>query len=442
MSIEYAVNQPNLRWEKSLHLAIFLAIGLLLYIWLQGGVYQPLWKVLDERHWPHQIVLPSIWWAAMGLLLLSFRTILWVRYREFARATYRNAPVLTVIIPAYNEGAMVEKTIDSVASADYPHDRLEIFVVDDGSSDDTWKYISLAARRHQKLVTAIRFPENRGKRAALATGFRRGKGEVMVTIDSDSIIERDTLLSIVGPFRDSRIGAVAGRVSVYNRTQGLIPRMLHVRFILSFDFLRATESTYRTVYCCPGALAAYRASVVRDVLPDWESQTFLGSACTFGEDRALTNYILKSGYDSVYQRSAVVHTIVPTTYSKLSKMLLRWDRSYVREELRLARILWKRPLYARITTLVERTITNLRFPISYLTLGMILLVSIDDPLTLLRVVVSIGIMSFLYALYFLRSERSWDFAYGVVYAYFSFVALSWIFPYAIMTARARSWLTR
>ncbi|MDX1812013.1 MAG: hypothetical protein R3240_08705, partial [Gammaproteobacteria bacterium] len=67
---------------------------------------------------------------------------------------------------------------------------------------------------------------------------------------------------------------------------------------------------------------------------------------------------------------------------------------------------------------------------------------VDDPQTLLRVVVSIGIMSLLYALYFLRSERSWDFAYGVIYAYFSFVALSWIFPYAIMTARARSWLTR
>lgn len=442
MNIEYAVNQPNLRWEKSLHTIIFLAIGLLIYAWVQGDLFQPLWKVMDERHWPREMLLPSIWWAAMGLLLLSFRTILWVRYREFSWATYQNAPALTVIIPAYNEGAMVEKTIDSVASADYPHGKLEIFVVDDGSRDDTWEYISRAARRHRNLVTAIRFSENRGKRAALSTGFRRGKGEVMVTIDSDSIIESNTLLAIAGPFNDSRVGAVAGRVSVYNRGQGMIPRMLHVRFILSFDFLRATESTYRTVYCCPGALAAYRASAVREVLPEWETQTFLGSACTFGEDRALTNFILKADYDSVYQRSAVVHTIVPTTYSKLSKMLLRWDRSYVREELRLAAILWKRPLYARITTLVERTITNLRYPISYLTLGMILLVSLDDPQTLLRVIMSIGIMSLLYTLYFLRSERSWDFVYGVAYAYFSFIALSWIFPYALMTARARSWLTR
>lgn len=442
MNIEYAVTQQSLRWEKSLQLAILLALGWALYASFAGNVFQPLWNAVIERQWPHHIILPSIWWAAMGMLLLGYRTILWLRYRGFTLATSQDAPALTIIIPAYNEGAMVEKTIDSVAAADYPRDKLEIFVVDDGSRDDTWDYISRAAQRHPGLVTALRFPENRGKRAALATGFRRARGQVLVTIDSDSIIERHTLLAIAGPFRDPRVGAVAGRVSVYNRHQGIIPRMLHVRFILSFDFLRAAESSYRTVYCVPGALAGYRAEVVREVLPEWENQTFLGAACTFGEDRALTNYILQAGYDSVYQRSAVVHTIVPTTYRKLSKMLLRWDRSYVREELRLARILWKRPLVARYTTLIERTITNLRYPVSYATLAMLLVLVAQDPAMLLRVAMSIGVMSLLYTLYYLRSERSWDFVYGIAYAYFSFATLFWIFPYAVFTARARSWLTR
>lgn len=442
MNIDGAVNQQAVRWEMSVQVAMFIVIGWAFYASLTGEIFQPLWERFSAHQWPRHILLPSIWWAAMGLMLLFYRTILWLNYREFSPASTYEAPQLTIVIPAYNEGAMVEKTIDSVAAADYPHERLEIYVVDDGSQDDTWEYISRAAKRHPKLVTALRFTENCGKRAALATGFRRARGEVLVTIDSDSIIERDTLLAIAGPFRDPRVGAVAGRVSVYNRWQGLIPRMLHVRFTLSFDFLRATESTYRTVYCCPGALAGYRASVVREILPKWETQTFLGARCTFGEDRALTNYILYSGYDSVYQRSAVVHTIVPTTYHKLTKMLLRWDRSYVREELRLARILWKRPLFARITTLVERTITNLRFPVSYATLSMVLVMVAEDPLTLLRLALSIGIISMLYAMYYLRSERSWDFVYGIAYAYFSFAALSWIFPYAICTARARSWLTR
>lgn len=442
MNIEYAVTRQNPLWEKSLHITIFLALACALYVAVAGKVFQPLWDAVTEHAWPQHILIPSIWWATMGLMLLAYRTLLWIRYREFELADDQNAPRLTVIIPAYNEGPMVEKTIDSVASASYPRGRLEIFVVDDGSRDDTWEYITRAAQRYPGMVTTLRFPENRGKRAALSAGFHRARGEVLITIDSDSIIEQHTLLAIAGPFKDPKVGAVAGRVAVYNRRQGLIPRMLHVRFILSFDFLRAAESSYRTVYCCPGALAGYRASVVRKVLPQWENQTFLGAACTFGEDRALTNYILEAGYDSVYQRSAVVHTLVPTTYRKLTKMLLRWDRSYVREELRLARILWKRPLVARITTLVERTITNLRFPVSYFTLFMLLMLTVQNPETLLRVAMSIGVVSLLYTLYYLRSERSWDFVYGIAYAYFAFIALTWIFPYAVVTARARSWLTR
>lgn len=148
-------------------------------------------------------------------------------------------------------------------------------MVDDGSRDDTWRHIQRAAKRHPKLVTALRLPRNMGKRHALAEGFRRASGEVLVTIDSDSVIEPGALLALAGPFREARVGAVAGKVTVLNRRHGLIPRMLAVRFILSFDFLRAVQSTYGTVYCCPGALSAYRASAVRALLDRWLNQTFL-----------------------------------------------------------------------------------------------------------------------------------------------------------------------
>src|SRR5207248_509911 len=81
----------------------------------------------------------------------------------------------------------------------------------------------------------IRFDQNYGKRAGLEAGFRRARGEIVVTIDSDSVIDRGSLLAMAGAFRDPRVGAVAGRVAVYNRTSGLLPRMLDVRFLLSFD---------------------------------------------------------------------------------------------------------------------------------------------------------------------------------------------------------------
>ncbi len=428
--------------EWLVRFSIVLCLAAFLYASLRGGVFNPLLRTISTSHWSRILVRPSMAWTTMGLLLLSFRTVLWFIYRPFPSAAPGDAPLLTVVIPAYNEGAMVKKSIEAVASANYPRDRLEIFVVDDGSKDDTWKHIRCAAARYPGLVTTVRFPKNRGKRAALETAFRRARGEIVVTIDSDSVIERNTLLAIAGPFREASVGAVAGKVAVYNRNRGISPRMLHVRYILSFDFLRAVQSTYRTVYCCPGALSAYRTKAVREVLDQWINQTFLGVPCTYGEDRSMTNYILSLGYDAVYQRTAVVHTNVPETYAKLCRMYLRWDRSYIKEEIRLAKIVWRRPPVPRLIALVDAFITNLRYPVSYLALGTLVLIAVNDPATILRLSAAIGLMSFLNVLYYLRSERSWDFIYGILYAYFSFFTLFWIFPSAILTVRSRSWMTR
>lgn len=430
-------------WDRLLVAAIFAGMIGLAWIALATPILQPLVDLAKREHWGGFWVRPTIIWITMGLVLLLMRTVLWLRYRPFAPAGWDEAPMLTVIIPAYNEGAMIESAIASVAMARYPAGRLQVVAVDDGSTDDTWRWIERAARRFPALVTAVRLPANQGKRGALAEGFRRARGEVIVTVDSDSVIEHGTLLAMAGPFRDARVGAVAGKVAVHNRATGLIPRMLHVRFILSFDFLRSAQSVFRTVYCCPGALAAYRTSVVHAVLPEWQGQTFFGAPCTYGEDRALTNLILREGYDTVYQRSAVVHTIVPETYGKLCRMYLRWDRSYIREEIRFAgRVVWKRPPGPRALALYESTVTNLRFPIAYSAMALWALNAAHDPATIVRMLLAIMVVSTLYTLYYLRSERSWDFVFGILYGYFSFFALTWIFPYAALTLRARGWLTR
>jgi len=414
----------------------------MVYFLLSSRLFHPVYHDNLAIHWVRFVERPSFLWIVMGTLLLVFRTVLWFTYRPFKSASAADSPRLTVIVPAYNEGPMVEMTIASVAEANYPRDRLEILVVDDGSRDDTWKYIECAARRYPGLVSPIRFLRNQGKRAALAEGFRRAQGDVVVTIDSDSVIDRGSLLALAGPFRNPKVGAVAGKVDVYNRHQGLIPRMLQVRYSLAFDFLRAVQSTYRTVYCCPGALTAYRTSVVRQVLDRWEGQTFLGAQCTYGEDRALTNYILSCGYDTVYQRTAVVRTVVPIRYAKLCKMFIRWDRSYIREDLRFVRIVWKRPLAAAAIAIIDRLITNLRYPVSYAILALLTVLSVNDPWTIARVLCAIGLMSAFYMLFYLRSERSWNCLFCVLYAYYAFLTLFWIFPYALLTIRSRSWMTR
>lgn len=405
-------------------------------------LFHPLFFTLLHAGTWEAVVQPGLLWGLTGTLFLVFRTILWFSYRPFPSSDHRNAPSLTVIIPAYNEGEMVKKAIYSVLEAHYPRGRLEVFVIDDGSTDDTWQYIREAARAYPHTITPVRFPKNRGKRAGLEEGFRRARGDIVMTLDSDSVVERASLLAMAGPFANPKVGAVAGKVLVYNRTQGLIPRMLQVRYVLSFDFLRAIQSTYGTVYCCPGALSAYRTAVVRRVLPQWINQTFLGRRCTYGEDRAMTNFILSAGYDAVFQRTGRVHTVVPWKYRKLCKMYLRWDRSYVREFIHFMRIVWKRSPRSMFISLADMIITNMRFPVGWASLVFLAVLSLHHPATLLRFFSAMAILSTMNMFYYWYTERSWLFPYGIIYAYFSFLTLLWVFPYALFTLRVRAWGTR
>ncbi len=438
----FVPHPPNDVWDLLIKATILASLAGLVWFSFEAAIFSPILRIAHRNGWAALLVKPSVVWFCMGACLLLFRTLLWFGYRPGVPADMAAAPTMSVVIPAYNEGAMVGQSIDSVAAARYPRDRLQIIVVDDGSTDDTWVHIQRAVARHGTRVQALRMERNRGKREALGAGFRRSSGDLIVSVDSDSVVEPEALLALAGPFANPRVGVVAGRVLVFNRGEGIIPRMLHVRFVLAFDFLRAYQSTFGTVYCSPGALSAYRASAVRSVLDAWLNQRFLGARATYGEDRALTNDIMRLGYDSVYQRSASVLTLVPTTYRKLCLMFLRWERSFVREEMRFACIVWGRPLRARLFALIDMTITNLRYPALYASLAFLAFAVVEDPLALPRMALAMGGVSLLYSLYFLRSERSFEMVYGVVFAFFSFFFLSWIPAYAFATVRRSGWLTR
>ena len=162
MSIPSEALQPPARfsrdaWDRWLVIVIFVGIWGGFLSAIVGGLFDPLIEAASSGAWSAVLWRPSVIWVVMGMLLLTLRTILWTRYRDLPAATFESAPRLTVIIPAYNEGAMVRRTIDSCAAAPYPRDRLEIIVVDDGSLDDTCTHIEAAAARHPGLVTAVRF---------------------------------------------------------------------------------------------------------------------------------------------------------------------------------------------------------------------------------------------------------------------------------------------
>lgn len=438
------VSAPKFQ-NLDLILKILVPVGLLLslVVALRIGFVEGYLRLFDWRSYQTPLLVLGAGYSLAFLLFQGLRTVFWWRYKPYPLPP-GPLPVVTVVIPAYNEGAMVEKAIYSVAASDYPADRLEIICIDDGSRDDTWEFIQRAQRRYPELIQAIRFPRNRGKREALYSGFTRGRGEYFVTVDSDSVIEPDTLKQILAPLlKDPRIGAVAGNVKVYNRSANLITRMLWVRFVLSFDFLRASQSMYGFVFCTPGALSAYSREAIFPVLGAWRHQTFLGVPCTIGEDRAFTNLVLRQGYRTVYQRSAVVYTTVPETYRGMCRMFLRWDRSNFRESLiQLSYMFTRYRRRHRVLPILDFFVRELEFPLSLIFVPLLLVSICLYPLVLVRFVTALSLISFILTVYYISVERDMDFVYGVLYSFYAFFLLKWIRPYAFLTLRDGRWLTR
>ncbi len=380
--------------------------------------------------------------GAMAYFVLSLYFA--VRYRPVQAPSDAQLPKLTVVVPAYNEGAMVRVSLLSAIENRYPADRLEILAIDDGSTDDTWEHIQAVARAFPGRVIAIKQAKNGGKREALRTGFERATGDFVVTVDSDSQLESDALRNIVAPMLlDERIHAVAGKVLVLNRYENLFTRLLSARFFVTFDLLRAAQSRFGAVLCTPGALSAYRTTGIRQVLESWSTQTFLGEACTIGEDRALNTWLLRCGYRAVYQANAVVRTIMPTDFKRITRMMLRWERGNIREGFVMLPVLgtsWRKQ--DRWWPTFEILLELIQYPASYFAFALMARHFVAQPVDLARAAVTLGVGALIQSLYALRSERGTDFIYGVGYAFWAFIGLQWIFPYSFMTLKDGRWLTR
>ncbi|NOR26034.1 MAG: glycosyltransferase [Desulforhopalus sp.] len=424
--------------------AFFLSFMGLVMMGLQGPHMLEFQTTMAQSVWFHSLAQVGFCVVISTVFFYSWLALNAFRYRPIAAASDSDLPDLTVVVPAYNEGALVQQTLRSLATGDYPAEKLQLIAVDDGSKDDTWHYIEAACREFPDQIMAIRQLKNGGKRRALYEGFRRATGTVLVTVDSDSIVETDTLRNLVSPFvGDPDCGAVAGNVRVLNR-DAIIPHMIDVSFVFGFEFIRSAQSVLRTVLCTPGALAAYRKDLVMNVLDEWLNQKFLGREANIGEDRAITNLILRQGKSVLFQRNATVYTNVPVRYQDLCKMLIRWGRSNVRETIKMAGFVFgnfrdHHRISARLL-LAMQCLWCAPSPVLF-----ILMISLVVLFPLQFAIVSLGggalwntISALFYAHRYRSSDALWAYGYGV----FHFCALAWIAPYSLLTARRSGWLTR
>jgi len=432
--------------------AVILAATIALLLGAAYMVYE-LQPEIEKLHferlsttWGFYFIVITTALLVYKLLYFLFNVVLYFKYKPVKSVSDELLPSVTVIVPAYNEGRLVYDTLVSLVASKYPSQKLQLLAIDDGSKDDTWEWMQKAKADLGDSISIFKQPKNMGKRHALYRGFKMGTGDVFVTVDSDSVVKEDTLRNLVSPFAvNPKCGAVAGNVRVLNNSNAIIPKMLNVSFVLSFEFMRSAQSALGSVLCTPGALSAYRRDVVFNCLEDWINQTFNGQASDIGEDRAMTNMIMKQGFHVLFQRNSYVLTNVPESFTGLYKMFIRWGRSNVRENLMMGKFVFKkfREGSSRFGTRLVFFDQALNMLLTYpFMLVMFVLVCLNPIIflttTLFGILISSSFSVFFYAKRHTLKGSGWAYAYSLLYTF----ALFWIMPYAIATVSRGGWLTR
>ena len=345
---------------------------------------------------------------------------------------------ITIIIAAKNEEGHIAETVQHCLQTHYPEHLLEVIAIDDGSTDGTWNEL-VALHEKVPALKAIRFPENRGKRHAMAVGAEKARSEILVFIDSDTFLSPDGLYQIIQPFADKRVGAVAGHTLVIVEPDNFISKMEAIRYFVSQRIMKAAESVFGAVGCCPGPFSAYRRSAVLKVLPAWLNQTFLGTPATFGDDRSLTNCILRN-YRVMYHAGAKCATYVPNRWKMFFRQQLRWKKSWVRETTIAARFMWKKHPIAAISYYMGVVITVMSPLVALRALFYLPVIfgSASFMPYVLGLLLVYGFFGLIYQ-YFCPSPRWY---YGLAFALLYVFILSFQNYYAVFTVRRNHWGTR
>lgn len=242
----------------------------------------------------------------LGLLICSS---LWKQRNKKKRDF---TPPATVLVPAYNEAKVIEKTISAALSGDYP--QLKVIVIDDGSTDNTAEIVEKMAQSDPRL-RLIRKP-NGGKSSALNLGMSEATDEYIVTIDADTIILKDTIRHLIAPFSDENVDAVCGNVQVGN-INCLLSRFQDVEYVTTQNYDRRAFDIINCIMVVPGATGAWKRDKVLKV-GGYSSQTIT-------EDADLSMTLLRHGGRIVYAPLAKSNTEVPDQLGAFYKQRFRWS---------------------------------------------------------------------------------------------------------------------
>lgn len=232
-------------------------------------------------------------------------------YRSTELSSPMDGPSVAIIVPAYNEAKVLRGCIESLLRSSYK--KLKVFIVDDGSTDNTWKVAQKLANRY-KQVTALH-QANGGKASALNRGIRRTRSRIVICIDADTQFQTETISRLVRHFADPSVGAVAGLVKVGNRVN-ILARCQALEYSTSISLERTAQALLGAIMVVPGACGAWRREAI--------VQAGRYSHSTLAEDCDLTIALHMAKYRVVQDNTAVAFTEVPATLRDFVRQRFRW----------------------------------------------------------------------------------------------------------------------
>lgn len=251
-------------------------------------------------------MLTLSFWQTFMFVPLAVRS----KYREMQIPDPKTFPVISVIVPAYNEEKVIQLTIDALLETEYPNK--EIILVDDGSKDKT-----LEIGRQYKDKIKVLHKENGGKASALNFGLLYCSGEIVCVVDADTVVGRHALLNLLKGFDDERIAAVAGNIKIRNKVNW-ITWCQALEYLSGIQIMRRALDYFGAITIVPGALGAFRKSKLEEI-GSYHKQTMV-------EDFDATMKVLKSGMVVQGSSNSIAYTQAPQTLKDFYNQRKRWYR--------------------------------------------------------------------------------------------------------------------
>ena len=257
----------------------------------------------------------------LTVLFLRYFALLWFAYLGHAERNIlgirelRELPAISVLIPAYNEGRVLERALTSLMQLDYPE--YEVLVIDDGSTDDTLEIAAQWEGQRGSGEFRVITKPNGGKADALNAGIAHSKHPLIFCMDADSYLEPRTLLMAARHFQDPAVGAVAGNVKVENRGH-LLTNLQALEYIEGLNLPRRAQGFVSAVNIVPGPCGLFRREALEEV-GGYDLDTF-------AEDADLTLKLLAAGWRVEYEDQAIAWSEAPETWRDLTQQRYRWTR--------------------------------------------------------------------------------------------------------------------